>query len=293
MNAAQRRLADPAALSREIHVRANVATAAQVRQSCSLRILRMRLEVPVLILVDQGIKEVRPEHGPPVRAVPGQGIVIAGGQAVDFTNTVAEAAHYEARWLLFDPSLLDDPGYQARAQQVRRAARSAAPACLLARIPDALRAAFDAASHAAAAPRTVPEAIARLRVLELMHWLLEQGVVLQRLSRPATTAAKVRTLLAGAIGSAWTAAQAARALAVSEATLRRRLAAEGTSFAELLVDARMSTALTLLQATARPVTDIAAHVGYGSPSRFAVRFRQRFGFAPSMVRGHARRGAKA
>jgi AraC-like DNA-binding protein len=57
---------------------------------------------------------------------------------------------------------------------------------------------------------------------------------------------------------------------------------------ELLVDVRMSLALTLLQATSLPVTQIAMNAGYESPSRFAVRFRQRFGFAPTAVRGHQR-----
>jgi transcriptional regulator GlxA family with amidase domain len=50
----------------------------------------------------------------------------------------------------------------------------------------------------------------------------------------------------------------------------------------------MSLALTLLQATSLPVTQIAMNTGYESPSRFAVRFRQRFGFAPTAVRGHQR-----
>ena len=34
--------------------------------------------------------------------------------------------------------------------------------------------------------------------------------------------------------------------------------------------------------------EIAFAVGYESPSRFAIRFRQRFGFAPTAVRGHER-----
>lgn len=41
-------------------------------------------------------------------------------------------------------------------------------------------------------------------------------------------------------------------------------------------------------ATVRPVDQIVSEVGYESASRFAVRFRSRFGFAPSVVRGHRR-----
>ena len=50
----------------------------------------------------------------------------------------------------------------------------------------------------------------------------------------------------------------------------------------------MALAMTLLQSTDRPVATIAADVGYESPSRFAIRFRHRYGFAPSVVRGHKR-----
>jgi len=64
------------------------------------------------------------------------------------------------------------------------------------------------------------------------------------------------------------------------------IAAEGTSLTELLMDARMSTALTLLQTTTQAVSDIALSVGYDSVSRFALRFRRRFGFTPTAVRAH-------
>jgi AraC-like DNA-binding protein len=50
----------------------------------------------------------------------------------------------------------------------------------------------------------------------------------------------------------------------------------------------MTMALFLLQSTNRPVTEIAGDVGYDSPSRFAARFRARFDFSPSDIRGHRR-----
>nr|WP_274708848.1 helix-turn-helix transcriptional regulator [Variovorax sp. S12S4] len=83
-------------------------------------------------------------------------------------------------------------------------------------------------------------------------------------------------------------ASVAARLAMSEATLRRRLSAEGATFASVLTDARMSFAMTLLQSTDHAVTRIASSVGYDSASRFSVRFRARFGFAPTAVRGHRR-----
>jgi len=95
-------------------------------------------------------------------------------------------------------------------------------------------------------------------------------------------------MLSAQLDGTWSSDAIARSLAMSEATLRRRLAAEGVTLRELIADVRMASALVLLQATSRPVSEIASAVGYDSPSRFAVRFRDRFGFAPTAVRGHAR-----
>ena len=44
----------------------------------------------------------------------------------------------------------------------------------------------------------------------------------------------------------------------------------------------------LLQSTDFPINRIALEVGYASPSRFATRFRARFGIAPTIIRGHRR-----
>jgi AraC-like DNA-binding protein len=46
----------------------------------------------------------------------------------------------------------------------------------------------------------------------------------------------------------------------------------------------MTSALLLLQSTGLPVGQIALDVGYESASRFAIRFRERFGCAPSAIR---------
>ena len=276
---------DAAASARALHVRPGVGVAAHVLQGRGLAILRMRTELPALIVVDRGVKAVRTERGAAVRARPGQAIVLAGRQTVDFTNSVPDGAHYEARWLLFDGALLDDAYYRERAAQ---AGQAAAPARLLAQVSAGLADAFARATQALAPAAGIPDAVARQRMLEVLHWLLEAGVAVATPPLTPDVAVRLRALVAGRLDHPWTAARAAAALALSETTLRRRLAAEGTSLTDVLVEARMATALTLLQATAQPVADIARAVGYASPSRFAVRFRQRFGFAPTAVRGHER-----
>lgn len=279
---------DPAALARDIRVKQGVGIAAHILQGRGLEILRMRVEQPALILVEKGIKSVRTEQGVSVQAVPGQAIVLESNQTVDFTNSVHDGGNYEACWLLFDTALLDDSYYLNRSAQVEPPGQNPASARLISRVTENLVDAFHRAGQALAPSEDIPDSVARQRFLEVLHWLLEDGIVLRRSPVNSSVSIKIRTLIAGCLGQAWTADRVARELALSEATLRRRLAAEGISLMELLVDARMSTALTLLQATTQPVSQIALLVGYESPSRFAIRFRQRFGFAPTTVRGHER-----
>ena len=281
-------LPDGAELARSLHVRAGVGIAAHVLQGQGLEILRMRVDQPALILVDRGIKAIRTARGASVRAVPGQAVTLGGNQTVDFTNSVPDGTHYEARWLLFDDALLADAHYLGMASQVEPRGKAPASMQLLRRVSANLADAFDRAGHALALGEQLPDAVARLRVLEVMQWLLEEGIVLRSSPVHPGVSVKVRALIAGRLDDAWSAGRVAGDMALSEATLRRRLAAEGTSLTDLLADARMATALTLLQATTQPVSRIALAVGYESPSRFAVRFRHRFGFAPTAVRGHDR-----
>lgn len=278
--------------ARHVHARPEVGIAAHVRQGCELKILRLRVEQAALIRVERGIKSVRTERGICVQATPGQAIVLGENQTVDFTNSVPDGGNYEARWLVFDPALLADAYYLERSAQLASRAQHPASAHLISQVSTNLADAFDRAGEALACGRDMPDSVARQRVLEVLHWLLEDGVFLRSSPVNSSVSRKIRALIAGSLDDAWTADRIASELALSEATLRRRLAAEGLSLTEVLVDARMSTALTLLQATTQPVSEIALSVGYESASRFALRFRQRFGFAPTAVRGHDRANGK-
>ncbi|WP_431256571.1 helix-turn-helix transcriptional regulator [Roseateles chitinivorans] len=279
---------DGSALAREIHGRPGIGVSAHVLQGRGLRILRMRVDQSALIFVDRGIKTVKPARGAGVRARAGQALLVSGQQTVDFTNDVTEGEHYEARWLVLDNALLEDAFYRETASRIASVDAPLAPVRLLTRVQTGLTDAFERGRQTLAPDRALPDAVARQRVLEVMHWLLEDGLVLRSASTEADVSVRVRALVAGRLDHDWSAARVAQALAMSEATLRRRLAAEGASMTALIVDARMASALTLLQATTQPVSEIANAVGYDSPSRFAIRFRERFGFAPTVVRGHAR-----
>ena len=277
-----------AGLARTLHARPAVGMAAHVMQGEGLEIVRIRVERPALIRVDRGIKTVKPERGPAVRVLPGQGVLLAGGQTVDFHNRITDGERYEARWLMFGGTVLADAYYLAAAERASPADAAIAPARALRHVPAGLEEAFDRARSSLAPDPSRPDAVVRQQLLEVAHWLLAEGLVLRVPQDDARISGRIRAMLSTQLDGDWSSPAIANALAMSEATLRRRLAAEGVTLRELIADVRMASALILLQATSRQVSDIALAVGYDSPSRFAVRFRDRFGFAPTAVRGHAR-----
>jgi AraC-like DNA-binding protein len=131
-----------------------------------------------------------------------------------------------------------------------------------------------------------PSALKDHAAREVMLWLAEDGIGLPPFENPGLQD-RLRRMITAGPAEGWTAEGAARDLAVSPATLRRRLAAEGTSFTEVLTDVRMTCGLVMLQSTGFAVARIAEECGYASPSRFAARFRTRFGCAPADIRNPA------
>lgn len=149
-------------------------------------------------------------------------------------------------------------------------------------LDDDLARTFEHAVHSVGVPRVSDERL-QYRLLDLLCALHERGHAFQPASTLATTR-RLRALLGATPEQRWTAAQAGQALAMSEATLRRRLAGEQQRFDDLLADVRMQHALMLLQTTGLSIPRIALACGYQSRARFAERFRGRFGYLPSTVR---------
>ncbi|AKU97715.1 Transcriptional regulator, AraC family [Labilithrix luteola] len=82
----------------------------------------------------------------------------------------------------------------------------------------------------------------------------------------------------------FSAQRVARALGVSEATLRRRLRTMGTSLRALVVEERMALAKVLLDDGRLDVGDVALRCGYASHGKFAKQFVRCYGVAPSVAR---------
>lgn len=267
-------------MERTVTVRPGIGATARIIQGRELRLSRVVVDQPTLIVVTRGRKRlagVAGTGGGDWVLESGGAVVVAGGQVFDVINTPGPDGDYRASWLVFDAGVL------ARYGAERPEVPPVAAALALPRLAPDFLDAYDRAVAAVTAGEALPAPVAEQRLREVLVWLSLYG------GRPAgapggSVAARVRDLFAADPARGWIAADAARHLAMSEATMRRRLAEEGQSAGKILIDVRMHRALMLLQSTDAPVTQIAFDVGYDSPSRFAVRFRERFGHPPTAIR---------
>lgn len=148
-------------------------------------------------------------------------------------------------------------------------------------LDDELQETLDYCLHGLKNPAST--AVQQNRLTGVLIALAERGILfMPRAGEPLGT--RLTTLLASAPEFAWTAASASQQLAMSEATLRRRLMEEQISFRTLLQDIRMHHAMTLLQTTRWSLSQIADACGYRASSRFSLRFRERFGCSPADIR---------
>ncbi|WP_237152716.1 helix-turn-helix transcriptional regulator [Oryzibacter oryziterrae] len=246
-----------------------------VRQLASGTYRRLVIDQATVILVTSGTKQLGLDDETLVLEA-GDVALIAPGACLTVTNLTAPRGGYAAEVLSLEAEVVAAYAEAPTGRELPLALRHA-PA-------DGFAEAFLRA-RAELANDALPLAVRRHMLGEVLLRLGSAATVLQRRSREEALEMRIRRLVATDVARDWSAADMARALAVSEATMRRRLGAIGTTLTEIVTDVRMSFALTLLQSTDRSVTTIAFDVGYASPSRFAARFRARFGAAPLDLRG--------
>lgn len=97
-----------------------------------------------------------------------------------------------------------------------------------------------------------------------------------------------RVVRAMVAGGRFSIEDAAAAFGVNRRTLARHLGERGTSFRELLGDARLVEAKRLLGASAAPLSEIAARLGYSDPTTFTRAFRRWAGTSPREWRSRCR-----
>ncbi len=94
---------------------------------------------------------------------------------------------------------------------------------------------------------------------------------------------RIRDLIAAQPERDWQSRDFEAQLGLSGATLRRRLASEQSSVRELITDARLAHAMSLLYTTRLPLKTVAARVGYRSLGSFSKRFVERYGLEPAAI----------
>jgi AraC-like DNA-binding protein len=99
---------------------------------------------------------------------------------------------------------------------------------------------------------------------------------------------RVQRLVARAGDAPLSIARAAAALDVSPRTLKRKLAAEGVSFSQLVADRRREAALLLLKTSSLSVDAIAERLGYSTGPNFIRAFRRWTGTTPLAYRRSSR-----
>lgn len=265
-------------MKRSIHARPGLGAALQIVQEGGVPLRRVLVDFPSLIFVHAGRKIVQSD-GATFTASQGEMLAVAAGAEIEVTNALPRSGPYEAFCLSFDPELI------GMMESVVSRAKAVSTAAILGRPPGYLLSAFQRAAASCERPADPPDDIVRHQLqevllgLELLGWRFDV--------RGATkTAARLRRLLASDPAKRWKIGEVGKLLGMSEATLRRRLEADGLGFRDIIGQVRMGRALTLLQSSDLSVTQIAYEVGYESISQFAARFRRHFGQSPGRLREH-------
>jgi AraC-like DNA-binding protein len=119
-----------------------------------------------------------------------------------------------------------------------------------------------------------------------------ETVLARRKARPGVTQADVENTLAGLLPHGHiTIENVAERLSVSPRTLRRKLAAEGVTFAGILEDLRFALARRYLSERDLSISRIAWLLGYTEVSAFSHAFRRWSGHAPRLVRSRRQHAA--
>jgi len=130
-----------------------------------------------------------------------------------------------------------------------------------------------------------PQAIWAARRREILQLIYHLGYAkVCTVVEPPSLSHKLHGIICADIANDLKADVLASRLALSESTLRRKLAAEGTTLQAIKDRARLGYGLHLVQSTFEPIGRVAEKCGYQSQSRFTDKFKQFFGVTPTELR---------
>lgn len=262
-----------------------VPHAAGLFSYCALdreRLRAVRLPRPLIGTVVSGAKEIW-RGDVPERLTAGTLFVLPADVDLDVVNEPDDRSGLY-RSLILEIAPDDVPLLDPAA-----ASRPSLPeSCAVPLRADIVEAAIHAAGAIAEGPAAATIRAARLaELLALLH-----DVPAARPLFDLSVGERLARLVRAEPARNWTAATVAARLALSESTLRRRLASEGRSFTTVLRRERMEAAKRLM---ARGAASGAAAfaVGYASRAHFARAYRATFGDNPSRERPNSRGGPLA
>ncbi len=130
-----------------------------------------------------------------------------------------------------------------------------------------------------------PQQMWPLRRQELLHLIYHMGFTeVCSIAEPPSLTHRIEQILNTDIHQDLGVGHVARILAMSESTLRRKLALENANFQAIKDRVRLSYGLHLLQSSTKSIGQVAEQCGYQSQSRFTGKFKSRFGLTPSELR---------
>jgi AraC-like DNA-binding protein len=248
-----------------------------ILQSCRARFHNIISPVPAVIWVLNGTKRVSTDRE--TRKISQDYFVLLPeNRPITVENIPGNCQPYEARVLAVDRAYFE-AAYRRLTitEDDRRRSFQTAPAS------PPITEAFCRAQSALVNQDQLPASVLQNRCEEVILWLAEAGACLPW-PKLASFADRVRAVVASNPSYRWTSIEVGKELAVSEATLRRKLQKERISFKVILSDIRMVVGLMYLQTTNWCVSRVAIEVGYVSQSRFSSRFKERFGIHPCDIR---------
>jgi AraC-like DNA-binding protein len=258
--------------SRSIPSRGSPPTMCAFVSHAQERLADVALGRPALVVVLEGRKMLY-AGGRTTTFATGTALALPAGWRGDVVNEPdPRTGFYRALFLDFPPAMVlrafrAHPGWKAASPGSRSSIEIGA----------ALGSAILHAAEALSDPNTSPVLVEH-RVMEVLLVLaLEGALPLRAQGRRGQVGDAVRDLVRWQPHRGWTAGVVAAELATSTATLRRRLAGEGTSLRELIASERMTAAAHMLGTEGLSVEEAALAVGYRSPRRFSGRFRAQTG----------------
>lgn len=229
---------------------------------------------PLIALPLQGYKRAL-QDGVWLRTDPGQVFLVPGPRVVDMENVPdAQSGEYLAIGITLGSNVLE------AARQLIPDHPRVEPGPMAAVALDSLLEPLLAWTEAMHARQFTRACHAMLGIVLRLHEMGYHGLLARPVPRLGE---RVRDLVSGEPAREWRSEDLEYALGMSGPTLRRHLAAEGTTLREIIANARLAQALQLLYSTRLPIKSVAQRVGYSSVSSFTKRFAQRYGMEPSRI----------